>query len=142
MEYRRVNDDIIIRMDVDEEIFEKLKEVCLKENVKLASISAIGAIKQFTIGVYDVNNKKYISHEYNGVYEIDSLLGNITTMNGEYYSHLHISCSTFDGVTIGGHLNGAIVSATIEMFIHVIDSTVDRKVDPITGLNILDFKNN
>lgn len=139
MDYKRIENTIVIRMDKDEEIIETLKKVCLKENVKLASLSAIGAIKQFKIGVYDVEKKQYFSKDYSGTYEIVSLLGNISTMNDEYYSHLHISCSSFDGNVIGGHLNSGIVSATVEMFLSVIDGRVDRKVDPVTGLNIFDF---
>lgn len=139
MNYKRFENYIVIRMDKDEEINETLKQVCLKENVKLASISAIGAIKQFKIGVYDVETKQYFSKDYLGTYEIVSLLGSVSTMNNEYYSHLHISCSSFDNKVIGGHLNSGIVSATVEMFLNVIDGKVDRKVDPIVGLNVFDF---
>ena len=39
----------------------------------------------------------------------------------------------------GGHLNSAIVSATCEMIIMIIDGTVDRKFDDNIGLNLLKF---
>lgn len=43
------------------------------------------------------------------------------------------------GEVFGGHLNRAIVSATCEMIIDVIDGTVDRIHDEETGLNIFNF---
>lgn len=139
MEYQRFGSDIVVRMDRGEEILSGLKEVCLKEKVKLSSISAIGAVDEFQVGLYDVEKREYESRTYTGPYEILSLLGNVTTKNGEYYAHLHMSCSGEDGKAVGGHLNMARISGTLEMFIHVIDGSVDRKVDEATGLNVFDF---
>ena len=39
----------------------------------------------------------------------------------------------------GGHLNRAVVSATCEMVVDVLDGTVDRRYDPVTGLNLFKF---
>lgn len=139
MEYQRFGSDIIVRMDRGEEILSGLKEVCLKEKVKLAFIYAIGAVDEFQVGLYDAEKREYESSTYTGPYEILSLLGNVTTKNGEYYAHLHMSCSGEDGKAVGGHLNRARISGTLEMFIHVINGSVDRKVDETTGLNVFDF---
>lgn len=89
MEYQRFGSDIIVRMDRGEEILSGLKEVCLKEKVKLASIYAIGAVDEFQVGLYDVEKREYESRTYTGPYEILSLLGNVTTKNGEY-THISI----------------------------------------------------
>ena len=43
MEYRKFDNTIIARIDKGEEILEKVKEIALKENIKLASISALGS---------------------------------------------------------------------------------------------------
>ncbi len=93
MEYRKFNNVLVIRMDRGEEIMEKLKEVALKENVRLANVNALGAVDEFTVGAYDVLEKKYNSNTFKGVYEIVSLTCSINTMNGEYYSHIHTAAS-------------------------------------------------
>lgn len=140
MEYERFKNTIIARMDRGEEILEKLKEIALKENIKLASITAIGASDHFVAGVYDVNTKEYKKNVFDGVYEITNLSGSINTMNNEYYAHLHITCADNNGNCFGGHLNEARISATCEMFITIIDGKVDRFKDEVTGLNLFKYE--
>ena len=54
MEYKRFGSKIIVRIDKDEEILEKVKELALKENIRLAAVQALGATNSFTVGVYNV----------------------------------------------------------------------------------------
>lgn len=139
MDYRKFENKIIARIDKDEEILEKIKEIALKENIKLASVSALGATNDFTVGVFKVDEKKYYSNNFSGNFEIVSLTGTINTMNGEFYTHIHMSAGNDKGEVFGGHLNRAIVSATCEMVIDIINGTVDRKLDEDIGLNLLEF---
>ena len=60
-------------------------------------------------------------------------------MNGEFYTHIHMSAGNEKGEVFGGHLNRAIVSATCEMFIEIIDGEVDRYFDEEIGLNLFKF---
>ena len=59
MEYKRFGNKIIVRIDKDEEILEQVKELALKENIRLAAVQALGATNSFTVGVYDVAEKQY-----------------------------------------------------------------------------------
>lgn len=139
MEYKRFGNKIIVRIDKDEEILEQVKELALKENIRLAAVQALGATNSFTVGVYDVAEKQYHANTFSGSFEIVSLTGTINTMNGEFYTHLHMSAGNDKGEVFGGHLNRAVVSATCEMVVDVLDGTVDRQYDPVTGLNLLKF---
>lgn len=139
MEYRRFGHTIIARMDKGEEILEQVKEIALKENIKLASVSALGAINDFTVGVFKTAEKKYYANDFKGYFEITSLTGTINTMDGEFYAHLHMSAGDEEGKVFGGHLNRAIISATCEMVITIIDGTVDRRFDEEVGLNVFKF---
>ena len=81
----------MVSINTGEKVVETLKEFCKDNNIKLGTISGIGAVKKATIGFYNLETKKYYPKELNGDYEITSLLGNISTMNGEVYLHLHVN---------------------------------------------------
>ena len=139
MEYKRFDNTIFARIDKGEEILEQLKEIALQEHIKLASVSALGAINDFTVGVFKTAEKKYDANEFQGYYEITSLTGTITTKDGEFYAHLHMSAGDTEGRVLGGHLNEAVISATCELVLEIMDGTVERRLDPETGLNLMEF---
>ena len=127
-------------MDKGEEILEKVREVAEKEKIKLADISALGAVSEFTVGVFDTEAKEYHANEFKGSFEIVSLTGTINTMNDEFYCHLHMSAGNEKGQVFGGHLNKAIISATCEMVITLIEGRVDRRFEEKVGLNLFQFQ--
>lgn len=139
MEYRRFGDTLVVRIDRGEEIAEQVRAVAEKEKLRLASVEALGAVDDFTVGVYNVEQKHYAAKRFQGPFEIVSLAGTVNTMDGEFYQHLHMSAGDGSGAVFGGHLNRAVVSATCEMIIRVIDGEVDRFKDPATGLNLFRF---
>ena len=139
MEYRKFGDTYIVRMDRDEEILAQLKIFAEKEQVKLASVTALGAVKDFTIGVFDTSAKAYHSNRFQGVYEIVSLVGTINTKDGDFYCHLHMCAGDQEGRAFGGHLNEAVISATCELVVNILEGTVDRYYDEQIGLNLLRF---
>lgn len=140
MEYRRFDHTIVARLDKGEEILEQVKTIALQEHITLATVQALGAINEFTVGVFYTDQKEYHANEFTGHFEIVSLSGTITTMDGDFYCHLHMSAGNEKGQVFGGHLNRAIISATCEMVITILDGTVDRKFDPGIGLNLFDFQ--
>lgn len=140
MDYRRFDNKIIARFERGEEVHAALKEIALKEDIKLATISALGATDDFTIGVYKVDDKSYSEKNFKGIFEILSINGTITTKDGEYYPHLHISVADDKGYGFGGHLIEANISVTCEMVIDIIYGRVDRKIDDDIGINLFDFE--
>ena len=118
MDYRVFKDKIIVRIDRGEEILSKIKEVAEKEKITLAEINALGAVDDFTVGCYKVDEKKYYPNEFKGCYEI---------------------AADINGNVVGGHLNKAIVGVTCEAVITVIDGVVDRKYDENIGINLFKF---
>ena len=139
MEYRKFDNTYIVRMDPGEEILEQVKALALKERIQLASVQALGAINDFTVGVFKTDEKKYYANSFQGSYEIVSLTGTINTMDGEFYCHLHMSAGDDQGHVVGGHLNRAVISVTCEMVVTVIPGTVDRAFSPEVGLNLFKF---
>ena len=136
MKYKRFDKTIVVRIDRGEEILDKIRELAIAENIKLASITALGATNDFTVGVFNTDEKKYYANEFKGAFEIVSLTGTINTMDGQFYTHIHMSAGNDKGEVFGGHLNRAVVSATCEMTVTVIDGEVDRYRDDDVGLNL------
>ncbi len=136
MKYKRFDKTIVVRIDRGEEILDKIRELAIAENIKLASVTALGATNDFTVGVFNTAEKKYYANEFKGAFEIVSLTGTINTMDGEFYTHIHMSAGNEKGEVFGGHLNRAVVSATCEMTVTVIDGEVDRYRDDDVGLNL------
>lgn len=139
MDYKRFDNTLIARLDKGEEILEQLEIIAKKENIKLASVSALGATNDITVGVFRTGEKKYYANSFQGDMEIVSLTGTVSTMNGQYYAHLHMSAGDTEGKVFGGHLNRAVISATCEMVISIIDGEVDREFNEAVGLNTFRF---
>ena len=139
MEYGRFGDTVFLRIDRGEEIIETVRSVAEREHIRLASVEALGATDDFTVGVYDVDEKRYHSKTFTGPHEIVSLVGTITEKDGAFYQHLHMSAGNRDCEVFGGHLNRAVVSATCEMVIRISDGVVERRTDPEIGINLMSF---
>ena len=102
-------------------------------------VNGLGAVGDFTVGVFHTAERQYHAHRFQGDFEIVSLVGTITTKDGEFYAHLHMSAGDTEGRVLGGHLNEAVISATCELVLEIMDGTVERRFDPETGLNLMEF---
>lgn len=139
MEYRKFGNTIVARMDRGEEIVASVLALAEREGVRLAGIQALGAIDRFTVGVFNTETKQYLANEFSGAFEIVSLTGTLSTMDGKPYCHLHLSAGNEKGEVFGGHLNRARISATCEMVLQLIDGQVDRSFSEEIGLNLFRF---
>lgn len=139
MEFRRFDDTCVIRMDRGEEILSTLAALCEKENIRLASVEAIGAVDRAVVGLYDVGEKVYHKKEFNEPMEIASLLGTVTEKDGKPYLHLHATLCDAEMRTHGGHVNELRISATCEMVLRMLPGEVGRRPDEVTGLNLFRF---
>lgn len=139
MDYQKFDNAYVVRIDKGEELVGILKEFCTKEKIQLASVSGIGAVGQIKVGFFDTEKKEYYTKEFKGGFEVTSLCGNVSSMDGETYLHLHVNFCGQDNRSYGGHLDSAIVSATFEATLISIEGSVDRKFSEEIGLNLLHF---
>ena len=140
MEYRKYEKDYVLRIDRGEEILQAVSQVCEKENIRLGTVNGIGAVGEVTLGVFNREKFQYESKEYKGDFEIASCMGNISTMNGNTYLHLHMAVGNPEkGEVHAGHLNRGIVSLTGEFFLHQIEVEIDREYSEKVGLNLIIF---
>ena len=140
MEYRKFPQGYVLRLDPGEEIVSSLTRLVADENIQLASVSAIGAANDVTIGIFNTAEKQYYSQRCQGDYEISALVGSVTRKEGEPYLHLHITIGNpVTGQVHAGHLTSAVISATLELFLQVWDGQVGRKFSDQVGLNLFEF---
>ena len=65
---------------------EQLTALVKRENVRLGSVSALGAAGDVTIGIFNTREKQYHSRRYQGDYEISALVGNVSRKEGNLTS--------------------------------------------------------
>jgi predicted DNA-binding protein with PD1-like motif len=139
MDYKKSGNTYIIRFDRGEEIIKQLGDFCTEKEIKLGWVTGIGAVSSATLGLFRTGTKNYVANEFTGEYEVSSLTGNISTMDGKTYLHIHATISDIEQKTFGGHLNSAVVSAVAELVVGVMEGSADRCFSEDTGLNILKF---
>ena len=139
MEYKKFGSTFVVRMDRGEEIIATLTALCEQEGIHLATVEAIGAVDHAVMCIYDVPTKTFFRKEFSGAMEMASLTGSITRKDGAPYIHLHATVCDQELLAHGGHANALTVSATCEMFVHVMDGEVGRRADAEIGLNMFRF---
>ena len=139
MKFQKIKDTYFIRLERGEQIIETIKNFCSKNKIKCGYFFGIGALEEVELAHYIVENKKYTSKVLKQPLEIINMNGNITTMNKEIYLHCHITLSDEKMNAIAGHLKEGIISATCEIVLVKLNSTVNRKHDDFTGLNLMDL---
>ena len=137
MEYTRIGDKIVFRLEMGDRLMESAQKIAANENVKLASISGIGACSKIEMGYFDLSIKEYIFKTFEGNMEILHATGNITLKDGEPFPHIHISVADEACRAFGGHLNEATISATFEGVMQIINHEIHREFNEDLGLALM-----
>jgi predicted DNA-binding protein with PD1-like motif len=144
---------VFTRFQPGDDLFQMLAETVKDQGWERAVIlSGIGSLAEcvfvapksgFTIPVNPAENLYKV--ELKGPFELMSIEGNIVPQHGEFgpLRHgdpvLHVHCllsAGSEGLVYGGHMVGAKVFTTTEIFIaHVKNSRVKKKQSEVTHLN-------
>lgn len=134
------NERYVLSIDNHQEIMAALAEFCKKMKIKAGDITGIGAISEATFRFLDPATKQYVDKVFEEQMEITNLTGNISSKDGEVYLHVHLTCSRRDYTCVGGHLLKARINGACELLVTDFGLTsVGRRFDPETGLNLYDF---
>ena len=137
MEYKRIEDKIVFRLEMGDFLMESTQKIAAAENIKLAAISGIGACSKIEMGYIDLSIKEYVFKTFEGNMEILHATGNITLKDGEPFPHIHISVADDACKAFGGHLNEATISATFEGIMQIIDHEIHREFNEDLGLALM-----
>lgn len=140
MHHRNVKDSSMyfLRLDRGEDVIEMITSFCRQVGIGSGLIYGLGAIEQPEIGYYDLSRKRYLRKKLDGIFELLSLTGNITSVeNGAVFLHAHVTLAPADYRVVGGHLFGGKIGVTGEFFIFKTDLKLVRKFDEKVGLKLI-----
>lgn len=139
MKWTRIEDGYLLKPEVGEEVISAVKGLALERGFKSGSVCGIGGVEAVVLGYYDLDTKTYLKKELQGRYEMVSLVGNVSMLDGEPFVHAHAVVSGPDMVALGGHLFEATVAVTAEIYLWGSPTIVTRSLDDKVGLNTLDL---
>ena len=139
MDFRQSAGGYTVRLDRGEEIVSTLTGFLAEQGVRAGALTAIGAVDEAELGLFSMERKEYLRRDFSGEYEIVALTGNVSTLDGEPFAHLHVLLSDQDFAVIGGHLFRARVSVTCEIDLVVQEGEITRRPDALTALKLMDF---
>ena len=112
---------LTFRLKPGQDFLNSIETIVKENNIEAGCIlSGVGSFTHATLRL--ANRQTYT--EYDGHFEIVSVTGTVS-VNG---SHIHISMSDEDGVTIGGHLvSGCKIYTTAEIVLAIFDDVVYKR---------------
>ena len=140
MNYRKIGESYLIRLERGEKVMGKLKEFCEKEGIRSGHFTGIGGLERMEIAYYTIEDKKYHSKSFEKPpYELLSIKGNVSVSGGSLKIHAHVVIGDATFKTFGGHLNEGIVLPTCEIVFVPFGEKVERKMNQETGLPLIDI---
>jgi len=139
MQSKKVENGYLLRIDKGEEIMAKIMDFIISENIQAGVISGIGALTNVELGYFDRDKQEYLKQISDKVYELLSLTGNISYIDGKPMVHAHCILGQSDYGLIGGHLFSGEVAVTGEVLIQPFKERINRAMNPELKLNLLRF---
>ena len=129
----------ILRLERGDDIHDVVHDFCLAQGISNATITGIGSVENPQLAHFSIDTKHFTERQFEGIYEITSLLGNVALMGEKPYSHLHITISDQQMQTFGGHFVKGACSATLEIVLTAYESKLAKVHDVEVGLNVFDL---
>ena len=128
----------VIVFDRGEEVASGLLAFAEAHGIAAADFTAIGALESVVLGYWEWETKQYRRNTLAEQVEVVSLLGNVAVdPDGSPKVHAHLVVSRADGSAHGGHLLEGQVRPTLEVVLVESPATLQRRLDPDTGLPLL-----
>jgi predicted DNA-binding protein with PD1-like motif len=134
MDVRHDAHHLLLRLERGEEVVGTVTEWVAHHPLPHARLHGIGALRDVTLGYFDVDSRSYRRRELPGSWELLSLAGNLGWVDGAPVLHAHAVVGGPEMEVRGGHLFAGTVSVTCELFLVCDGTRLERVLDPETGL--------
>ena len=141
MQYQKLEESYVIKIEQGEAVIDSLTKLCIKEQINNSEFSGIGAVKGLSCGYYDLENKQYFFTQYSDLVEVVSLTGNVFLKEGAPFIHLHGVFTDTKNRAFGGHVAEMKVGVVLEIVLRPLAGKIRRTLDSCIGIALIDLEN-
>jgi predicted DNA-binding protein with PD1-like motif len=118
MDWKASGSDIFLRIDPGEFLIDSMVKLATALDVREAAVtSGVGMLMSVELGFFDAQKDDYERTRFEGIYDVNSILGNVTRREGVPTPHIHIVFNDMSHVTYSGHVIEAQSHLTMELFL-------------------------
>lgn len=117
-----------------------LADFCVREGIRNATFTGIGAVRELECGYYALDERKYYFKKYNELVEVVSLTGNVMLKDGTPTIHVHGVFTDHTNTAFGGHIVEMRVGVVLEVVLTPLSCAIERTFDDCIGLYLMDIK--
>jgi predicted DNA-binding protein with PD1-like motif len=122
-----------------DEVMSTLQAFAAQAGITAARFTAIGALRDATLGYFDWDTKRYERIPVREQVEVLALVGDVALEYDAARIHAHVVVGRRDGTAHGGHLLEAHVRPTLEVMLTESPAHLRRRFDRETGLALIDI---
>lgn len=127
MDWKASGSDIFLRIDPGEFLVDSLVKLAAALDVREAAVtSGVGMLMSVQLGFFDAQKDDYETTRFEGIYDVNSLIGNITRREGVPTPHIHIVFNDMSHITYSGHVIEAQSHITMELFLSIKNLGLER----------------
>ncbi|RJO66111.1 MAG: DNA-binding protein [Myxococcales bacterium] len=125
------------RLKAGGDLAEEVGRFLDRHGVRFGVVSIIGALAKAKLGSYHFGERVYKTFDIDHESEILHCTGNISTLDGKTFAHLHATLSGEDGRAFGGHVfPGCAIHVAECVVLEFAGEPPVRQDDPQTGLKL------
>ena len=118
MEYLDDGKYVFLRLEPGEDVIDTLKHLAKELDLRVAAlISGVGMLNGVSIGFFCVSKDDYDVKNFDGIFDVSSIQGNITWQDDSPVPHVHMTFNNPDFTTFSGHVILATCHITVELFL-------------------------
>jgi predicted DNA-binding protein with PD1-like motif len=126
----------LLVLDRDEELVSTVTAFLEERGILGGNVTGIGALKNHTMGFFDVEKQEYLKRTFEENMELGNLTGTIGTVDGKPFLHAHATVCGPELIAFTGHLFKGEVAVTAELTITDFETELPRAEDEDLGLKL------
>lgn len=134
MPARSSGSDWFVQFEAGQQLHDAYRAFARERGIRAGVVVAgIGMVEDPELGFFD--GQRYHKRRFPGAHELVSTQGNVAMLEGEPFTHLHVSIAGRDHVALAGHLFEGAVHISHEGCLRVLEGVaLTRERDPATQL--------